>query len=99
MVHCESTEPLIVQTYDEDAVVEAHWFDVRDQGLELESTRLAVKAGTTIYFAASQFAGWCYVISWASVAQRYVCSCREAKQLLRCSHEDLAARQLEQSIS
>jgi hypothetical protein len=86
MVRRESSDPLIEQTYEEDAVVPAHWFDVRDEGLELESARVAIKAGTTIYLAASQFSLWYYIVSWVDAAQRYVCSCREAKQLGRCSH-------------
>src|SRR5579859_4873235 len=64
MVKLQINESITQLTTTEDFTLHAVWFDVRDCGCELAPVQLPLRTGTTLYFMASAFAGYFYVLHY-----------------------------------
>lgn len=86
MVKLSTTEPMAQLLSPEDFTLHGVWFDVRDRGFELAPVQMPLRAGITLYFIASEFAGYFYVLHYFKDLRRFGCSCKEGKQGHCCEH-------------
>ena len=86
MVKLKTIEQIVQHISMEGSTLHALWFDVRDRGFELAPAAFPLRAGTTLYFLASEFVGYFYVLQYFEDLQRFGCSCKVGKQGQRCEH-------------
>ena len=86
VVKLDTTEQIVYATNTGHFTLHGVWFDVRDRGFALAPVQFALSAGIALYFVASEFAGYFYVLQYFEDLQRFGCSCKEGKQGRRCEH-------------